>query len=50
MLDLPFPLTSTAGLTVMGIADGKIAWGRLYIEPVEQNGEGREASVKCITR
>ena len=38
------------GMMVMGIADGKITWARLYLEPVEQNGEGLEASVKRITR
>ena len=26
------------GVTVMGIEDGQIAWGRLYMEPVEQGG------------
>jgi ketosteroid isomerase-like protein len=26
------------GATVMGITDGRIAWGRLYIEPVELDG------------
>lgn len=34
-----------AGVTVMGIRDGLIAWGRLYVEPVEQTGAGIDAAV-----
>lgn len=34
-----------AGVIVMGISDGLIAWGRLYIEPVEQSGAGIDAAV-----
>lgn len=26
------------GVTVIGVKDGQIAWGRLYMEPVEQGG------------
>jgi ketosteroid isomerase-like protein len=38
------------GVMVLGMAEGKIAWGRLYIEPVEQGGEDFEASAKRATR
>lgn len=38
------------GVMVLGIAEGKIAWGRLYIEPVEQGGEDFDASAKRATR
>jgi ketosteroid isomerase-like protein len=34
-----------AGVIVMGLRDGQIAWARLYVEPVEQ-GEGIEAAVR----
>lgn len=34
-----------AGVIVMGIRNGSIAWGRLYIEPVEQSGAGIDAAV-----
>ena len=27
-----------AGATVFGVEDGRLAWGRLYMEPVEQGG------------
>ena len=28
------------GVIVVGVEDGLIAWGRLYMEPVEQDGSG----------
>lgn len=34
-----------AGVIIMGVRDGLIAWGRLYIEPVERSGEGIDAAV-----
>jgi hypothetical protein len=34
-----------AGVIVFGVRDGRLAWGRLSIEPVEQ-GEGIEAAVR----
>jgi hypothetical protein len=37
-----------SGVTVMGIRDEKIAWGRLYMEHVE-HGEGIEAAVREMT-
>lgn len=35
-----------AGAMVMGIRDGRIAWGRLYIEPVEAVEEDIDAAVR----
>lgn len=34
-----------AGVTVAGIRDGRITWGRLYIEPVEVIDESIDAAV-----
>jgi hypothetical protein len=34
------------GVTVMGIEAGHIAWGRLYMAPVEQDGVGIEEMVQ----
>ena len=36
------------GVTIMGVQGGKIAWGRLYVEPVEVSGKGIEAAVEEI--
>ena len=36
------------GVTIMGIEDGKIKWGRLYVDPVEESGKGIEAAVKEV--
>ena len=38
-----------AGVIVMGIRDGQIAWARLYVEPVEQAGAGIDAAVQRMT-
>lgn len=35
-----------AGVTVFGIRDGRVAWARLYMEPIEQAGAGIEAAVQ----
>jgi ketosteroid isomerase-like protein len=35
-----------AGVMVLGVRDGRIAWGRLYIEPVEAQEEGIDAAVR----
>ncbi len=35
-----------AGVMVLGVRDGRIAWGRLYIEPVEAAEEGIDAAVQ----
>ena len=37
------------GVIVMGIRDGLIAWGRLYVEPVEQTGAGIDAAVSKMS-
>jgi len=34
------------GMTVMGIEDGRLAWGRLYMELMEQDGAGIEQMVQ----
>lgn len=34
-----------AGVIVAGIRNGRIAWGRLYIEPVEGADESIDAAV-----
>jgi hypothetical protein len=34
------------GITVMGIEDGRLAWGRLYMEVIEQDGAGIEQMVQ----
>jgi hypothetical protein len=34
------------GVTVLGVSDDKIAWARLYMEPVEQRGGDIEAAVR----
>jgi hypothetical protein len=35
-----------AGVIVCGIEAGRLAWARLYIEPVESGGEGIDAVVR----
>jgi ketosteroid isomerase-like protein len=34
------------GVTIVGIRDGKIAWGRLYVEEVEREGAGIDETVR----
>jgi ketosteroid isomerase-like protein len=38
-----------AGVIVFGLRDDRIAWARLYVEPVEQQGAGIEAAVRDMT-
>jgi hypothetical protein len=38
-----------AGVIIFGIRDGRAAWARLYVEPVEQAGAGIEAAVRDMT-
>jgi ketosteroid isomerase-like protein len=38
-----------AGVIVLGVRDDRIAWARLYIEPVERAGAGIEAAVRDMT-
>src|SRR5215210_3070769 len=35
-----------AGVIVAGVRDGRLAWARLYVEPVEQAGAGIDAAVR----
>lgn len=35
-----------AGVIVCGVRDGRMAWARLYVEPVEQGGAGIDAAVR----
>jgi ketosteroid isomerase-like protein len=35
-----------AGVTIMGIRDGRIAWGRLYLEETEREGEDITETVR----
>lgn len=34
------------GVRIFGIRDDRIAWGRLYLEPVERSGEDHAAAVR----
>jgi hypothetical protein len=36
------------GVTIFGIENNKINWGRLYMEPVQTEGPGIEAAVKKV--
>jgi ketosteroid isomerase-like protein len=38
-----------AGVIVMGVRDGSIAWARLYVEPVEAAGQGIDAAVRDMS-
>ena len=38
-----------AGVIVAGVRDGRLSWARLYVEPVEQDGEGIEAAVRGMS-
>jgi len=38
-----------AGVTVMGVKDDHIVWARLYMEPVEENGQDIDEAVRTIT-
>jgi ketosteroid isomerase-like protein len=32
------------GVTIIGVRDGQIAWARLYMEPVQEEGSGNDES------
>lgn len=34
------------GVTIFGVQDNQIVWGRLYMEPVEQTGAGIDAQMQ----
>jgi hypothetical protein len=38
-----------AGVTLLGVQNRHIVWGRLYMEPVEEEGEDIDESVRSIT-
>jgi ketosteroid isomerase-like protein len=38
-----------AGVIVGGVRAGTLAWARLYVEPVEQAGEGIDAAVRDMS-
>ncbi|HVM00111.1 MAG TPA: nuclear transport factor 2 family protein [Egibacteraceae bacterium] len=38
-----------AGVIIVGVREGRIGWGRLYIEPVEAAHEGIDAAVRKMT-
>jgi ketosteroid isomerase-like protein len=38
-----------AGVMVGGVRDGRLAWARLYVEPVESGGEGIGAAVRDMS-
>jgi ketosteroid isomerase-like protein len=38
-----------AGVIVAGVRDGRLAWARLYVEPVESGGEGIGAAVRDMS-
>lgn len=38
-----------AGITLFGVRDGRIVWGRLYMEPVEEDGEDIDEAVRSMT-
>ena|SRR5690348_14519796 len=38
-----------AGVIVLGLRDDRIAWARLYVEPVEVAGAGIEAAVQELS-
>ena len=37
-----------AGVIVGGVRDGRLAWARLYLEPVERAGAGIDAAVRSM--
>jgi ketosteroid isomerase-like protein len=38
-----------AGVIVLGVKDDRVAWARLYVEPVERAGAGIDAAVRDMT-
>ena len=37
------------GVTIFGLLDDELAWGRLYLEPVDEHGGGVEEAVERMT-
>ena len=42
--------TTMRGVTIFGIRDDHIAWGRLYLEDVDVTGQGIDQAVRHMTR
>lgn len=38
-----------AGVTLFGVRGDRIVWGRLYMEPVEEDGENIDEAVRSMT-
>jgi hypothetical protein len=38
------------GVTLLGVDEDRIVWGRLYMEPVEEGGEDIDESLHSITK
>ena len=38
------------GVTLLGVDEDRIVWGRLYMEPVEEGGEDIDESVRSMTK
>jgi hypothetical protein len=38
-----------AGVTLFGVREARIVWGRLYMEPVEEGGEGIDEAVRSMS-
>ena len=38
-----------AGVIILGVKDDLIVWARLYMEPVEENGQGIDEAMRTIT-
>src|SRR5215210_3304328 len=38
-----------AGVILFGVREGRIVWGRLYTEPVEEDGEDIDEAVRSMT-
>jgi hypothetical protein len=38
-----------AGVTLMGVENDRIVWARLYMEPVEENGQDIDEAMGTIT-
>jgi len=37
------------GVTIFGVQENRIQWGRLYMEPVQESGAGIDATVQSMT-
>ena len=38
------------GVTLFGVQSGRITWGRLYMEPVQEGGAGIDGAMKEMTK